>query len=293
MSLTYPTLYSEVALGLIKGRMGFLTKLSDAFTIPAGAAAGVINVHMLDTVTTETPSAGTFLAQGVANTLTSLTLTHKFATNLFSVSQARGAVQTTQAHGAILEKFADALVMDMQAAVIAGLKAASITTNADTLSTTFIDFAIPSSSTTTAAMILEYMQPVSVLLNKVLANRAGAPLSQFYVLTTPTALGNLMGLGYVQGVQSPITLRADGTASINPGIDVYGIAGTNYGGAGNEVMHIGHREGYAFKFDGIKPWRGGVPVEDGDGQYRQSYYAAYAYGMPKESLLAEIVNPKS
>lgn len=293
MSLTYPTLYSAVATGLIKGRMGFLTKLNDAFDIPAGAAAGVLYVNMLDTVVTETPTAGTFLAQGVANTLTAITLTHKFATNLMSVNQTMGAMQTPQAHGAILEKFADALVMDMQAAVIAGLKAATISPNTDTLTTTFIDFAIPSSSTTTAAMVLEYMQPVSKAITTVMANKAGAPLSQFYVLTTPTALGNLMGLGYVQGISSPITVRPDGTAFIAPGIDVFGIDGTNFGSAGNEVMFVGHREGYAFKFDGIRPWRGGVPVEDGDGQLRQSYYAAYGYGVPKDELLFEIVNPKS
>lgn len=297
MSLTYETTYSKVALGLIKGRPGFLSQLSDAFDIPGGASAGVINVDMLDAVTVETPSAGTFLAQGLLNTLTAMTLTNKFATNLMSVNTRDNALQSPAGQARIMKKFADALYMAGQAAVIAGLKAASITTNAKTLAATFIDFAIPSSSTTTAAMILEYMQPVYKLLYAVLASHAGSPLDEFWVLAPTAVMGNLAGLGFVQGVKPPVTLFPDGTARIDPGIKLWAIDGTSFGGrsttAGLECMFIGHKDGYGFKFDGMRPWRGGVPVEDGDGQYRQSVWCAYAYGIQDEPALAEVVNPKS
>jgi len=279
------------------GQSAWLNQLNSAFTVPGGPAAGVINVHMWDTVTTETPSAGTFLAQGMANTATALTLTHTFATQLFTVSTSGSMEADASALDSWGTKAASALVAALQNVVIAALKAGSITTNAKTLSTTFIDYAIPASTTTTAAMVLEYLQPLYKLIANVEASKTDEPnTGNFWIAMPPDAWGNLQGM--CSNYDNRITYGFTGPNGIFQraldGVPVYVIKGaTSFGGAGNEVTFIGSREMFACKHSGVRPWRGGTIYEDGDGQLRRSFYIAYATGLVKEALGAEIVNPKS
>jgi len=295
MTLTHGTQYSNYMTGLLYGQRGWLDKMNSAFDIAGGPAAGVAYAHMWDTVTVETPTADTFLAQGMANTATALTLTHSFATQLFTVSTSGSLETTDNAMRTWAQSAANTLYATLQNVVVAALKAGTITTNTADLSTTFIDFAVPASTTTTAAMVLEYMQPLNKCVATMLASKADDPnLNNYWIAMPPAAWGNLQGLAsYDVGVTAGVT--QDGIFGLKfKGIPVYVINGaTNFGGASYEVVFGGHRNMFACKHSDVRPWRGGQLVQDPDGQIRRSFYIAYATGLVKEALGFEINNPKS
>ena len=294
MTLTHGTVYSQYMTGLMAGQRGWLDQMNSAFDIQGGPSAGVAYAHMWDTVTVETPTADTFLAQGMANTATALTLTHSFATQLFTVSTSGSVESTAQAQDTWAQKASSTLYATVQNVVIAALKAGSITTQATTLSTTFIDYAIPASTTTTAAMILEYLQPLQQSIAYMLAAKTDGQLSDYWIAMPPVAWGNLQALAsYDVGVTTGV--EASGIFGVRyKGIPIYCIGGaTSFGGASLEVTFGGHKEMFACKLGSVQPWRGGALVEDADGQIRRSFYLAYATGLVKEALGFEIVNPKS
>lgn len=290
MAYTFAALIPEYVNGLMLGQSRLLSKLDDAYVIPEGAEAGAITVRQWSTITSETPSAGTFLAQGVANVTANLTLTHKFVTNLLSVNQRQALETRPQSRLKLGQKMADKLVQDMQAQVIASLKAASIT-DSTALAAGYASFSPPSAATN-ADLINNIIAPVSNKVETMVANNQGSSIEDFYIIMPVLAFSNFVSV--VQASPYRSDLERNGTNTKFRGVDMFAVNGTNFtGAASTEVAFFGHKEGFAFINDGVKPWRGGGMIEDPDGQIRMSLYAAYAYGMVDETKLAELTNGTS
>ena len=286
MAWAHAAIYSGYVLGLLKGQSRLLQKMNDGFDIPGDAEAGVITVLMYGDQTAATASAGTFLADGANNSTATLTLTNKFATKVLSVNARKALEMNGENRVKLGQAQANSIREAAQAQIIASLKAQSIT-QTSALATGYIDFAIPAAATQ-PDVIKNIIQPVSRKIGRLLAENQGATVDDFYGIMSTDALDNFIAA--VDGTAYKSLLTQEGTNFRYRGVELFGVNGTNFGGASLEAAFFGHKEGFAFKFNELGLWKGG-PWEGDDGVIRLSSYGVYAYGTANELKLGELTNP--
>jgi hypothetical protein len=286
-SLTGENRYNDpIALGAMLGVTSLLNWVNTAFDFnPQG---GPLVVDMLAAPTTATPTLGTFATQKTNNVLTSLTSTSAETTLALTPSQIDASFATGASMERVSLKHGDALLQILQANIIAGLKAATIGISITNTVAGWIDNLIPAAATE-PDIINQIIAPHQQIIERVRANNAGGSDSDLVLITTPVALSRLKAACRKSNFTS-LWFRDSSGAEFFDGIQVFAIAGTNFGSASNEYAFVIHKTSYALKFTPPYVWGGGW--QDGpDIQRRWTTVCAYAYGAVETTLLAgELVN---
>jgi hypothetical protein len=225
----------------------------------------------------------------------SLTLAVKEVTDLITPNQLDGMLQDADAQRVKTNAMADAIIVAAQTAVIADLIAATITTNTVTFATTFIDFAPITVGSVVGEAVMKFLQPMNQKIMKVVAAHSGSSFNDFWFVLPTLAGANLMSLAQIFPGAVPFTWSNTelGLDFRYMGFPTFMVDATTFGLHSNHVGFFGHKTAYGFTWNGVRPWRGGVPVADADVWYRQTFYGTFAYGLLNEAGMAQVLNPKS
>lgn len=291
MATTATIAYSKYVTGEMRGRKSWLDSMSDAFQWEGGAQAGTGKARMQDRWTTGTPVAGTPLS----DTSNNIHATINYATAYAGKTAAQHERESGEnAEGLITgaEAGADALLEGIQNAIIAALKAATISAQY-TLPTGSIDFA--AAGTETTGGVAKVVQQLGKAVGYVRGVSGGSNNKDLWIAIPSVAYGNLIGYAsttQVGGGSLGFSLDNEGGLYYT-GIQVWAIpSATNFGGASLEVAFVGHKRGYACKYLDPYVYADGWNPGD-DGIDRWTLMCPYGIGLVNAKLLAEVVNPAS
>lgn len=285
-ALTAETTYSPLVLGRMLGNRGFLNKLNSAFDVDP--TSGAVSIDSLADCTTATPASGTFATQKTNNVITALTLTSKETTLQKSPSQVNASFATGKAMGRVGLKHADTLYQQIQAQVIASLKAATIGNSIVNTVAGWIDNLIPAAATV-PDVINQVIVPLQKLVDIIQSNNTNGTKDDLLILMPTNATSRLKGACRRTDFAELIGKSPTGNSTFDD-VEIFTIDGTNFGGASQEYAFVLHKEAFAAKFLEPYVWGGGWQAGN-DIIWRWTTVCPYAYGtVDVTNLAGELVN---